>query len=63
MPWLLPTAMLPVDGLLALVLVWPRLRAQPSSGRLVAEAFGVALVSTGLVWAAWVLLWVIEQRW
>lgn len=59
----LPTAMFPVAGVLALVLVWPRLRAQPSNGRLIAEAFGMGLVALAIVWTGWVVLWLIEQRW
>ena len=59
----LPAELRPVAGLLALALSWPRLRTQPANGRLVAEAFGIALVSISLVWAAWVLLWWMEQRW
>jgi hypothetical protein len=60
---LLPIILLPISGLLALVVVWPRLREQHSNGRLVAEAVGTTLVTIALVWAAWVLLWWIEQRW
>jgi hypothetical protein len=60
---LLPPALLPVAGVLALVLAWPRLRAQPATGRLVAEAFGLTLVALALVWAAWVVVWLVEQRW
>jgi hypothetical protein len=59
----LPTALLPVAGVLALVLIWPRLRLQSSNGRLFAEAFGLALVAIALIWAAWVLLWLVERRW
>jgi hypothetical protein len=54
---MLPGALLPVTGVRALVLVWPRLRTQPSNGRLFAEAFGTALVSICIVWAARVLHW------
>jgi ammonia channel protein AmtB len=55
--WVLPAELLPVAGLMALVLVWPRLHSQPSNGQLFAEAFGMALVAIALVWAGWVLLW------
>jgi drug/metabolite transporter superfamily protein YnfA len=59
---LLPTALLPVASALALLLVWPRLRTQPSNGRLFAEAFGLALVAIAVVWSAWVGLWLMEQH-
>jgi hypothetical protein len=55
--------LLPVASVLALVLAWTRLRAQPANGRLFAETFGLARVALALVWAAWLLLWLIEQRW
>jgi hypothetical protein len=58
-----PPALLPVAGVLAFVLAWPRLRTQPSNSRLVAESFGMALVAIGIAWAAWVRLWMVEQRW
>jgi hypothetical protein len=60
---MLPPEMLPFTGLLTIALVWPRLRAQPSPRRLVAEALGLAFVAIALVWSAWVLLWLVEQRW
>jgi hypothetical protein len=56
-------AMLPIAGLLALVIAWPRLSEQRGNGRLSLEAFGTALVGIALVWAAWVVLWLVEQRW
>jgi hypothetical protein len=59
----LPTALLPVAGVMALVMVWPRLQKQPSNGRLFAEAVGMTLVAIALVWTAWVVLWLVEQRW
>jgi len=63
MSWLMPTPLLPLAAVLAFVLVWPRLRAQPSTPRLAAEAFGLTLVAIGILWAGWVALWLIEQRW
>lgn len=60
---LLPTILLPVAGVLALVLAWPRLGPQRSTGRLTGEAFGLGLVAVAIVQGAWALLWLIEQRW
>lgn len=62
MSWLLPTLLLPIAGVLALALVWPRM-GQPSTTRLIAEAFAITLGAVGIVWAAWVALWLVEQRW
>jgi hypothetical protein len=60
---MLPPVLLPIAGLLALVIVWPRLHEQPSNSRLFLKALGVGLSTIALIWAAWVLLWWIEQRW
>jgi hypothetical protein len=59
----LPTELLIVAGVLALILVWPRLKAQPSNVRLIAEALGKTLVKIAIVWAAWIGLYLVEQRW
>jgi hypothetical protein len=60
---ILPPVLLPIAGTLALIIAWPRLSELRANGRLVAEAFGTVLVGIALAWAAWVLLWWIEQRW
>jgi hypothetical protein len=36
---------------------------ESSAPRLAVEAFITALAVIGLVWLAWVVLWMIEQRW
>jgi hypothetical protein len=38
-------------------------RRPVSTPRLAVEAFAVTLLVAAAVWAAWVLLWLIEQRW
>ena len=71
MSWLLPTPLLIVAGVLALVPLTFLLRgdgkATPSRpvslSRLIAEAFAVTLAVIGAFWLAWAALWVVEQRW
>jgi hypothetical protein len=60
---LVPTELLPVAGLLALVIAWPRLRAPTSSRRLFAEIFGVTIGAMALAAAFWAFYWYLEQRW
>jgi hypothetical protein len=38
-------------------------RRPTSAVRLRAEAFGTTLAVIGIIWAAWLALWLIEQRW
>jgi hypothetical protein len=61
MSWLMPSAMLPIAAA-ALVIIWPRLRQQPSNVRLTIEAFVTTLLTIGAFWAGWTVLWWIEQR-
>jgi hypothetical protein len=63
MSWILPVELLPFAGTVAL---WPLaaiLRRPTSRTRLFAEALGTTLAVIGIVWAAWIALWLIEQRW
>ena len=63
MSWLLPLPLLLFAGAMAL---WPLatvVRRPTSRPRLFAEAFGTTLAVIGVVWAAWIALWLIEQRW
>ena len=63
MSWTLPTPLLPFAGVVA---IWPLAAVvrRPTSGpRLIAEAFGTTLAVIGMVWFAWIALWLIEQRW
>jgi hypothetical protein len=60
---MLPIFLLPIAGVLALVLVWPRVRTPISLPRLFLEAVGMVLLAVGILWAAWVVLWFVEQRW
>jgi hypothetical protein len=50
MTWVLPTELLPIAGLLALVGSWPRVRTSLSSGRLFGQVFAITLPIIGLVW-------------
>ena len=63
MTWTLPTPLLLFAGAVAL---WPLaavMRRPTSATRLVVEAFATTLAVIGAVWACWVILWLIEQRW
>jgi len=60
MPWPLPIPQLVLAGIVALLpLVMVVRRPAP---RLVAEVFAVTLLVSAVVWANWVLLWLLEQR-
>lgn len=63
MTWMLPPAMLPIAGFVALVVAWPRLRNPTSAPRQVAETFLIGCLTTAACAAAWALYWWIEQRW
>jgi len=39
------------------------MRRPTSRPRLIAEAFGTTFAVIGMVWAARIALWLIEQRW
>jgi hypothetical protein len=63
MSWILPVPLLLFAGVVA---VWPLVdvvRRPTSAPRLLAAAFVTTLAVIGAVWANWVLLWLIEQRW
>jgi len=55
--------MLLFAGVMALLPLAALGRRPTSAPRLVAEVFITALAVIGLVWLAWVALWLIEQRW
>jgi hypothetical protein len=38
-------------------------RRPTSARRLIVEAFAVTVAVIAAVWAGWVLLWLLEQRW
>jgi hypothetical protein len=61
--WLLPTPMLLFAGVVALIFVPVLSRRPVSQARLAVEAFACAHLSVAVVWAAWIILWLIEQRW
>jgi hypothetical protein len=48
--------MLPVAGVLAVMLAWPRARSRATDGRLAVEVFGLTLVAVAIIWAAWIAL-------
>jgi hypothetical protein len=39
------------------------MRRPTSSPRVFVEALGTTLAVIGIVWAAWIARWLIEQRW
>lgn len=63
MTWLLPTPLLAIVALVAFLLAVPRAKASTSSGRLFAEAFGLTILSAGVVWLVWVAFWWINRQW
>ena len=63
MSWLLPTPLLLVAGVVALVPLASLLRRPVSLPRLIVEAFAITLAVIALVWLGWVALWLIEHRW
>ena len=63
MSWLLPTELLPVAALLALVLAWPRLQVPRSAARLFGQVVAITVGCIALVWVGWLLLWWMEPRW
>jgi hypothetical protein len=64
MSWLLPLPLLLLfAGIVALLPLTEIVRRPTSAQRLVVEVFVVTLAVITAVWAAWVLLWLIEQHW
>ena len=63
MTWLMPTELLPIAGMLALVIAWPRLHAPTSSQRLFAEVFAIGVGTIAACSGLWALYWLAEQRW
>jgi hypothetical protein len=63
MSWTLPGPLLLFAGVVALLPLTALLRRPTSAPRLVVEAFAVTVAIIAAVWAGWVLLWLLEQRW
>ena len=63
MSWIPPGLLLLFAGVVALLPLAARVRRPVSLPRLMAGAFAVTLAVIGLVWAGWLVLWWIEQRW
>jgi hypothetical protein len=63
MNWTLPVPLLLFAGVVALLPLAALVRRSTSVSRLVAEVFAVTLAVLFAVWAARILLWLIEQRW
>jgi hypothetical protein len=61
--WIVPLPLLLFAGTVALVPLAAVVRRPTSVPRLVAETFVVTLAVIAAVWAAELLLWLIEQRW
>lgn len=63
MTWLMSTELLPVVGVLALVIAWPRPHASTSIQRLCAEVFAIGILTIAACAGLWALYWFAEQRW
>jgi hypothetical protein len=63
MSWLMPTELLPIAGMLALILAWPRLHAPTSSRRLFAVVSAICVGTIAACSGLWALYWLVEQRW
>jgi hypothetical protein len=63
MSWILPVPLLAFAGVVALLPLAAVVRRATSVPRLIVEAFPVTVVVIALVWAGWLLLWLLEQRW
>jgi hypothetical protein len=63
MRWILPLPLLIFAGVIALLPLVALVRRPTSTPRLVVEAIAVTLAVIAAVWAGWVALWLIEQRW
>jgi hypothetical protein len=63
MDWALPTPLLLLAGVVALLPLTALVRRPTSAPWLVVEAFVVTIAVIAPVWLAWVALWLIEQRW
>jgi hypothetical protein len=53
----LPTGLLPITGLLALVLAWPRPRLFGSGAVIVGQVVAITVACIRLVWLGWITLW------
>jgi hypothetical protein len=62
MSWVLPLPLLLLAGAVALLPLVALVRRLTSAPRLVVGALVATLAVIALVWAAWLLLWLIEQR-
>jgi hypothetical protein len=61
--WTLPVPLLLFAGVVALLPLAAVVRRPTSTPRLLVEAFAVTVAVIALVWLAWVVLWLLEQRW
>jgi hypothetical protein len=63
MNWIPPTPLLLFAGAVALLPLATVLRRPTSSPRLMVEVFAVTLAVIAAVWAGWLALWLLKQRW
>ena len=63
MSWILPAPLVLFAGAPALLPLTTLVRRPVSLQHLMARTFAVTLAGIGLVWAGWLVLWWIEQRW
>jgi hypothetical protein len=62
MSWVLPIPLFVVAGVVAFVLILPRLNWPTSNPRLAAGAFATGVLTCLGMAAAWALWWWVEQR-
>ena len=60
---LMPTGLLPIAGMLALGIAWPRRHAPTSSPRLFAEVFAFGIGTIAACAGVWARSWLAEPRW
>jgi hypothetical protein len=60
---ILPVPMLLFASVVELLPLTTVVRQPTSAPQLVVEVFAVALTVIAAVWAGWVALWLLEQRW
>ena len=63
MSWILPAPLVLFAGAPALLPLATLVRRPVSLQHRMARTFAVTLAGIGLVWAGWLVLWWIEQRW
>ena len=63
MTWRMPADLVPLAGLLALVVAWPRIAQPTSAARLFGDVLLIGMGTSAAWAAAWAVYWWIEHRW